>query len=92
MDVAIKKCETCRIKYKLCDYFLEYTDFKGGLIEYKQFCCNKNYQKMFDKKLKERLFNRDKFFNHDNNKFISLLQKVVAPYEYMDDWEKFNKI
>ena len=31
------------------------------------------------------------FSNHDNNRFISLLQKGVYPYEYMDDWTKFNE-
>ena len=25
-------CETCRIKSKYCDCFLEYTNFKDGLI------------------------------------------------------------
>ena len=29
-----KKCETCGIKYKHCDYFLEYKNFKDDLIEY----------------------------------------------------------
>ena len=43
------------------------------------------------KKLKERFFNTYKFSNHDINKFILLLQKGVYPYEYMDDWEKFNE-
>ena len=27
------KCETCRIKYKYCDCFLEYKNFKDDLIE-----------------------------------------------------------
>ena len=47
-------------------------------------CCNKNYQHKFDEKLKEQFFNTYKFSNHDNNKFILLLQKSVYPYEYMD--------
>ena len=31
------------------------------------------------------------FYNHDKNKFILLLQKVFYPYEYMEDWGKFNE-
>ena len=51
-----KNCETCQIKYKYCDCFLEYSVFKDDLIEYKCLCCNKNYQQMFDRKLKEQIF------------------------------------
>ena len=32
-----KKCETCGIKYKCCDCFLEYMNFKDNLIECKMF-------------------------------------------------------
>ena len=32
------KCETCGIKYNHCDCFLEYTDFKDDLTEYKYSC------------------------------------------------------
>ena len=47
-----KKCKTCGIKYKYCDCFLEYTNFKDALIEYKCLCCNKNHQHKLDEKLK----------------------------------------
>ena len=42
-----KKCEKCGITYQIYDCFLEYTNLKGDLIEYKCFCCNKNYQQKF---------------------------------------------
>ena len=71
--------------------FLEYTNFKGDLIEYKCLCCNKNYQQKFNEKLKGRFFNTYKFSNHDNSKFILLLRISVYSYEYMDDWEKFSE-
>ena len=74
-----KKCETCRIKYNYCDCFLEYTKFKDDLIEYKYLCRNKNCQNKFAKKLKERFVNTYTFSNHDNNKFILLLQKGIYP-------------
>ena len=54
-------------------------------------CCNKNYQHKFNKKLKDRFFNTYKYSNHDNDNFILLLGKGVYPYEYIDDWEKFNE-
>ena len=47
------KCETHGIKYKYCDYFLEYTNFKDDLTEYKCLRCNNNYQDKLDEKLKE---------------------------------------
>ena len=68
-----KTCETCGIKYKYCDCFLEYINFKDDLMVYKCLCCNKNYQHKFDEKLKEQFFNTCKFANHNNNKSILLL-------------------
>ena len=41
-----KKCKNGGTTFKVCDYFLEYTNFKGDLIEYKCLCCNKNYQQV----------------------------------------------
>ena len=43
------------IEYKYCDCFLEYTNFKYDLIEYKCLVCNKNCHTKFDEKLKERI-------------------------------------
>ena len=51
------KCETFGIKYKYCDCFLEYTNFKDDVIEYKCLRCNNNYKQKFDEKLKEQCFN-----------------------------------
>ena len=76
-----RKCGTCRIKYKYCNCFLEWTSFKDNLIEYKCLPSNKNYQEKFDKKLKEGFFKTHNFFNHDNNKFLLLFRKGVYPYE-----------
>ena len=61
-----KKCETCRINYKDCEYFLQYRNFKDNLKKYKCSCCNKNYQKKFDEKLKERFFNTCNNYSHLN--------------------------
>ena len=38
-----KKCGTCGIKFKYCEFFVEYINLKDDLIEYKCLCCNKNY-------------------------------------------------
>ena len=86
-----KKCETCGIKYKYCDCFLEYMNFKDYLTKYKCSSCNKNYQHKFDKRLREWFFNIYKFSNCGNDKFILLLRKVVYPYENVDGWEKFSE-
>ena len=68
-----KKRETCGIKYKYYNCFLESIILKDGLKGYKCLCCNKNYQHKFDKNLKEQLFNTFKISNYDSNKFIFLL-------------------
>ena len=85
------KCKTCRIRYKYCNYFLEYINFKDNSIEYKWLFSNKNYPQNFYEKLKEWFSNIYIYSNYDNNKFILLLWKGVYTYEYMDKWEKFNE-
>ena len=61
------------------------------MIKHKCLSCNKNYSNKIDKELKKRFNNTFKFSNNDINKFILLLRKGVYPYEYMDDWERFNE-
>ena len=53
--------------------------------------CNKDYSNTIDEELKNRFKNIFTFSDNDITKFLLLLRKVVYPYEYMDDWEKFNE-
>ena len=90
----MKKIETWGIRYNYCDCFLEYMNFKHDLMEYKYLGCNNEHKQKLNEKLKERLFNIQPctFSSHDHNNFTLFLQKSVYHYEYMDNWEKFNKI
>ena len=47
--------------------------------------------KDFNKELIERFANIYEFCNRDLNKFILLLRKGFYPYEYMDNWERFDE-
>ena len=80
-----------KIKCKDCGCFLEYENVKDNLIKYNCLFCNKEYSNKLNEELKKTFKNTFKFSNNDINKFISLLRKGVYPYEYMDDWEKFNE-
>ena len=82
-----------KIKCKDCDCFLEYESINNNLIKYKCLSCNKDYSNKLDEKLKKKLKNTYKFSNNDDIKnFILFLRKGVCPYEYIHDWDKFNKI
>ena len=75
-----------KIQCKDCDCFLEYESVKDNLIIYEFLCCNKDYSKKLDEKLKNQFKNTFKFSNNDISKFILLLRKSVYPYESMDEW------
>ena len=53
--------------------------------------CDKCYSKKLNEKLKKKFKSTFKFSNNDINKFILLLRRGVYPYQYMNDWEKFNE-
>ena len=71
--------------------FFKYESAKGNLIKYKCLSCNKGYSTRLNEELKKKFKNMLKISNSDINKFILLLRKGVYPFEYMDDWEKFNE-
>ena len=61
------------------------------MIKYKCLSCNKIYSNKIDEELEKRFKNTFKFSNNNTNKFVLVLRKSVYPYDYMDDWEKFNE-
>ena len=61
------------------------------MVLYKRLSCNKDYSNKIDEELKNLFKNTFKFSINDINKFILLLKKGFYPYEYMDEWVKFNK-
>ena len=70
---------------------LDYMKNKDEKLSFRCFTCKKNYEKDFNKELIKRFANIYEFCNGDLNKFILLLKKGVYPYEYMDNWERFNE-
>ena len=47
--------------------------------------------KKLNNELIGRFANTYKFCDNDLDKFIMLLRKGVYPYEYIDEWDKFNE-
>ena len=78
------KCADC----KSC---LNYFKTKNEKLILKCFNCEQYYKKKFNKELIKRFASTYEFCNKDLNKFILLLRKRVYPYEYMDNWERFNE-
>ena len=74
-----------------CKSSLDYMKTKDEKLIFRWFSCKKNYEKDFSKELIQRFANIYELCNGDLNKFILLLRKVVYPYEYMDNWERFDE-
>ena len=74
-----------------CKFYLDYMNTKNEKLILRSFSCKMNNEKDFNKDLIKRFANTYNFCNGDLNKFILLLRKSVYPYEYMDNWERFNE-
>ena len=75
-----------------CKSCLDYIKTKNEKLILKCFNCEQYYKKKFNKELIKRFASTYEFCNKDLNKFILLLRKGVYPYEYMDNWERFNEM
>ena len=74
-----------------CESYLDYIKTKNEKLVLKCFNCKTYYEKGFNKELIKRFTNAYEFCNGNLNKFMLLLRKGVYPYEYMDNWERFNE-
>ena len=74
-----------------CKSCLEYMKNKDEKLIFRCFSCKKNYEKDVNKELIKRFANTYSLCSKNLNKFILLLRKSVYPYEYMDNWGRFNE-
>ena len=73
-----------------CESGLDYIKTKNEKLILKCFNCKQYYEKDFNKEL-IKFAGMYECCNKTLNKFILLLRKGVYPYEYMDNWERFNE-
>ena len=74
-----------------CESCLDYMKNKDEKLILRCFTCKKNYEKDFNKELIKRFASTYEFCNGNLNKFILLLRKGVYPYEYINNWERFDE-
>ena len=78
------KCIKC--KSNLC-----FVRVMNETLLFKCIDCNQEYEKELNNELIGRFANTYKFCDNGLDKFIMLLRKGVYPYEYIDEWDKFNE-
>ena len=65
---------------------------KDDILIFRCFKYKKNCEIDFDKELINKFSSIYDFCKGDINKCLLLLRKGVYPYEYMDNWDRFNEI
>ena len=83
-NIHSDKCVKC--KSSLC-----FVNAMNETLIFECVDCKKEYKKKFNKKLIERFSNVYECCDYDINKFMILLRKGIYPYEYMDEWNKFDE-
>ena len=87
--ISDKERKSCMERKKIkseCDLI----GFRNNRLAYKCKECRKRCSKLINEAVRNFPI-RYQFCNGDHNKFALLLGKGVYPYEYMDNWEKFNE-
>ena len=74
-----------------CKSCLDYMRTKNEKLIFKCFNYKQSYEKDFNKELIKRFANTYEFCDKNLNKLILLLRKGVYPYEYLDNWERFDE-
>ena len=74
-----------------CGSCIDYSKTKNEKLILKCFNCKQYYEKGFNKELIKRFASTHEVCNKNLNKFILLLRKGFYPYEYMDNWERFDE-
>ena len=78
-------------KCNKCEPNLCFVNAMNETLTFECVDCKKEYKKDINNKLKERFSNVHEFCGYDMNKFRTVLRKGVYPYEYVDEWNKFDE-
>ena len=78
-------------KCNKCEPNLCFVNAMNETLTFECVDCKKEYKKDINNKLKERFSNVHEFCGYVMNKFRTVLRKGVYPYEYVDEWNKFDE-